>query len=174
MKKYLTLLLLFSLNSEASWTIGGGTGSYMGDRNFGFGFNSENRKHFSEFSYGKTDGILGPEVDQLNFKYVYSPFEYTLLDKMKTNVIGFGILLSRWQSSDAFLQSESQYPEEYYYSQNRYRTSIVFSQNWNYQNLQFYIDWVMLDQKLIALFNNDEYWREKDAWTSGFGFRWQF
>lgn len=174
MKKYLTLLLLFSLNSEASWTVGLGTGSYMGDRHVGVGYVSDNQKHFSEISYGKTEGILSSEVDQINLKYVFSPFEYVFDDKIKTNILGFGILLSRWQSSDAFLQSESQYPEEYYYSQTRYRTSVVISQTWSYQNLQVYVDWVMLDQKLIALFNNDEYWRERNAWTSGFGMRWQF
>ena len=174
-KLFITTMLFWSSWAQADWSVVAGSGSYMGDRHLGLAYQSENGSHQTDFTYGKTPGILGPDVDQLNLKYIYSPFRWSLASESlpaTTNILGIGFLLSRWQSSEGFLSSPSQYPEDDYYSPTRYRTALVLSHQWVYKQASLYFDWVLLDQVGIALYNNDKYLSEKNAWSGGFGFRW--
>lgn len=175
-KLFIITMLSWSSWAQADWTLVAGSGSYMGEKYLGVSHQSENQNHQTDFSYGQTPGILGPNVDQLNLKYLYSPFAWspsTLALPAKTNILGVGLLLTRWQSSEGYINSPSQYPSADYYSATRYRTALVLSHQWTFKNLSVYADWVLLDQMGIALFNNDKYLDEKKAWSGGFGFRWR-
>lgn len=169
---FITLIIFFSAPSTfADWSVVAGTGSYMGEQHLGFSYESQNEKHQTDLSYGKTPGVLGNDIDQINLKYLFSPLNYQR-GPLKTNILGIGMILSRWQSSAGFIESPSQYPETHYYSVTRYRSALLLSHTWSYKGLTLYVDWALLDQVAIALANNQELQQEKSAWSSGFGLRW--
>lgn len=174
MKKLFIVLILTlsSYHANADWYLVTGTGTYMGERHIGFGYASQNGVHLTDLSYGQTPGIYGNDVDQLNVKYTFSPFD-AQLGSARTNILGIGLLLTRWQSSGAFFTSPEPYPAENYYSPTQYRGALVLTHKWIYKNLQVYFDWALLDQLAIALFNNDKYVSKDSVWAGGFGLRWR-
>lgn len=163
--------MIFSKAALADWGLGYGTGAYLGEQRFGVAKSLREGRHLFEFSYGKTPGIRAGDVDQINASYIYSPWRWGL-GSVSTNLLGVGVSLSRWQSAEAFLQTSDPYPEEHYYSQNRLRPALVFSHQWSFQRVQVFIDWSLLDQVLIALYNNTKYWGDSAIWSMGFGLRW--
>lgn len=166
-------LLVFSLKSFATWSLTTGAGSYQGHRYIGAAYNSENLKHITELTYGRTEGIIGSDVEQLNLHYSYSPFSYQI-QKLQTNILGIGFILSRWNSSAGFIDSPEQYPEKNYYPMTRYRISLLLTHAWTYRNWSFFVNWALLDQTAIALYNNPEYAHKNEVWSSGFGLRYTF
>lgn len=164
-------LLLFSYPSFATWSLTTGAGAYMGEQYIGTAYASKNLKHLTELTYGRTDGIYGADVEQLNLQYSYSPFDYQI-KKFQTNILGIGFILSRWNSSMGFIESPEHYPEDNYYPMTRYRASLLFTHSWTYQNWSVFANWALLDQTAIALYNNPEYSNKKEIWSSGFGLRW--
>ncbi|MFP5518789.1 MAG: hypothetical protein ACLGGX_02710 [Bdellovibrionia bacterium] len=171
-KLFMILILLFSSSSFADWSLLAGSGSYMGERHLGITYTSENQKHSTDVSYGQTAGVISEDVEQLNLKYVYSPFSYSY-KKVESNILGVGTLISNWRSSKAFVESPSQYPTSDYYSQTKFRLGLVLSSEIKYDKLSFYVDWVLLDQVAIALFNNTKYTSDPNTWAGGFGLRWR-
>jgi len=164
-------LLLFSYPSLAAWSLTTGAGAYMGEQYIGTAYASENLKHLTELTDGKTDGVYAADVEQINLQYSYSPFSYQIV-KMQTNILGIGFILSHWNGSTGFIESPEQYPEKNYYPMTRYRASLLFTHSWTYQNWSVFVNWALLDQTAIALYNNPEYTNKKEIWSSGFGLRW--
>jgi len=176
-KNFILILNLFSLTftstALADLHVVIGRGSYMGEKHYGINYTSENLKHSTDLTYGNTEGVLGPDLDQINIKYVYSPFNPITIDQLQIDPIKIGGILSSWQSSNAYINSYQQYPEDDYYPANKFRGSLVLTHSWSYKNLQIYIDWVMLDQVAIALYNNSKYIDRHNIWAGGFGLRWK-
>lgn len=166
-------LLVFSYPGFASWSLATGAGAYMGEQYIGPAYVSENLKHVTELTYGRTDGIYGTDVEQFNLQYSYSPFDYQI-KKIRTNILGIGFILSHWNSSMGFIDSPEQYPEDNYYPMTRFRSSLLFTHSWTYQNWSIFVNWALLDQIAIALYNNPEYTNKKEIWSSGFGLRWSW
>lgn len=171
----LTAIFLSSFLAESAsasqWSLLAGSGSYMGETHLGIHYLSSTGRHGVDLSYGQTQGEASNNVDQLNVKYLYSPF-FVGFGDLKTNVLGIGILASRWQSSAGFIDSPGQYPADNYYSPTRWRFGLVLGQTWTYRWLSLYLDWVLLDQVAIALYNNDRFVEGASAWSGGFGVRW--
>lgn len=168
-----SLILLTSTISLASWGLGAGTGSYMGQKHIFISYESQNSRHNTDFGYGFTKGELGSDIEQINFRYTYSPFKINF-GKVSTNLLGAGILTNRWQSSEAFWESPDQYPETYYYGPTLRRAALVLTQKWNYENFQFYADWAVVDYVLIAIYNNESYRKDLQIWGGGVGLRYYF
>lgn len=173
----LAISLMVSVMAKASfagsWGLGAGTGSYMGQRHFFVSYTSENRRHQTDFGYGFTEGKIGSDIEQVNIKYTYSPFRYSFGD-LKTNILGAGFILNRWQSSEAFWESPDQYPETHYYGQTLRRVALVFTQKWSYYKWEAYIDWALMDYVLIAVYNNESYRNKIEIFGGGFGLRYRF
>lgn len=167
------LLTVYSFSGWANWSVISGTGAYMGERYLGAAYSSENSKHFTEFSYGQTSGEFTSDVEQFNLRYTYSPFSFAA-GLIESNILGFGFIVSRWNGPDGFVTLPSPYPEAGYYPMTRYRLSLALSNTWTYKDFTFFIDWALLDQIAIALYNNPEYVSSKDIWSSGFGLRWKW
>lgn len=171
----LTAIFLSSFLAESAsasqWSLMAGSGSYMGASHVGFHYQSYSDRHGWDLTYGKTLGDLGDDIDQLNVKYLYSHFAYSL-GNLKTNILGIGLLGTRWQSAAGYVDSPSQYPSDNYYSPTRWRFGLVLGQTWVYKKFSFYLDWVLLDQAVIALYNNDRFVDGESAWSGGFGMRW--
>jgi hypothetical protein len=157
---------------QIHWSILAGSGSYMGETYLGVQFESESGNHTVDLSYGQTKGSISNNVHQINLKYTYSPFKFTF-SEISTNALGIGLLATRWQSDSSFIDSPSQYPAENYYSPNRWRFGIVLEQNWTFRNFGIYFNWVLLDQAIIALYNNDKFIDGKSPWSAGFGLKWE-
>lgn len=157
------------------WQMQLGSGSYGGEKQVGVGYLSSNGRHQSELGYGWTLGVSEKNVEQINFKYVYSPFILSsrILDKrFTTNIVGIGVQVSRWLDERGYVSSPSQYPERYYYAQTRYRSVFMLESHFHFKSIQVYIHSGLLDQWAIAAFNNEELQKEKYIWASGFGLRW--
>lgn len=167
----LSLLLTFSSETFAHWSLATGAGAYMGEQYLGGAYVSENYKHVTELTYGKTEGYYGADVEQFNLQYNYSPFDFQIKN-FHTNILGVGFIISRWNSGTSFVNSPSQYPEDTYYPTTRYRTSLLFTHTWTYENWSVFVNWALLDQTAIALYNNPEYKYKKEVWSSGIGLRW--
>ena len=174
---FLMTLLLSPLSKAESisgnWSVAAGTGAYMGENYIGAAYTSVNQKHTTEISYGVTEGEFGSDVEQMNLQYSFSPVEMNW-GPLRTNLLGIGMILSRWNSSAGFVNSPSQYPEEGYYAMTRYRLSLLFSHMWNFKKLTVFVNWALLDQTAIALYNNPEYVDRQEVWSSGFGLRWSW
>lgn len=172
---FLMTLLLSPLSKaetiSGNWSVAAGTGAYMGENYIGAAYGSENKKHITEFSYGLTEGDFGSDVEQFNLQYSFSPFEMNL-GKFRSNILGIGTILSRWNSSAGFVTSPSQYPEQGYYPMTRYRLSLLLSHMWDFKNFSVFVNWALLDQTAIALYNNPEYVDRQEIWSLGFGLRW--
>ena len=169
----LLLLLLYSAQSLATWSLTTGAGAYMGEKYIGASYTSKNEKHLAELTYGKTDGEYAPDAEQFNLQYVFSPFDLQI-GKAHTNILGLGLIVSRWNSSAGHIFVADHYPEDNYYPMTRYRASLLFSHAWTFKKLSLFINWALLDQTAIALYNNPDYWDTKEIWSSGFGLRWSW
>ncbi len=156
---------------SGQWSVATGKGAYMGQSYWGAAYTSVNQKHNTEISYGVTEGEFGSDVEQVNIQYSFSPLELNW-GQLRTNILGMGMVLSRWNSSAGFVNSPSQYPEQGYYPMTRYRLSLLFSHLWNFKKFTIFINWALLDQTAIALYNNPEYVDRQEIWSSGFGIRW--
>lgn len=177
MKLRKIIILVLSLWSElavAQWGVAYGTGSYMGDRHFGVAYTSESGNHNTVFTYGTTPGILGSDVQQLNLKYVYSPF-HSSYQEIKTNWLGMGFLVSRCLCDEMFIKNSGVYPEDNYYDETAYRLGLVFATMVQWKNWEAYWDWTLLDQIAIAVYNNDRFANKaRSYWAGGFGVRYYF
>lgn len=179
MMKYLWIILPILLgisrnNAQASWGVGIGAGSYLGERHVGAVFESQSKRHQTEISFGETDGILGDNVHQLNLRYLYSPLSF-LYRGVETNLLGIGAMITRCLCDEMFVQNSDAYPTSDYYDQTAYRFGVVVSTEATYKNFQIYWDWTLLDQRLIILFNNTRYTRHAKGYLAGgFGLRYIF
>lgn len=169
----LTLVLWSNTAAAENWGLTLGTGSFMGERHGGVTVVSESQHHQAELTFGQTPGILGDDVGQLNLKYIYSPFRSSYKG-FATNWLGVGAMATYCLCDETFFESPNQYPESNYYDQTDYRFGLVFSSVLQWKNFEFYIDWTLLDQVLIAAANNDEYAKRNDIWAGGFGLRYYF
>ena len=164
--------VLAAENNPSQWSMVAGSGSYMGGTYLGVQYQSQSGKHAVDLSYGQTPGEMNNNVDQLNLKYLYSPFNYSV-NKVNTNVLGIGLLASRWQSESAFFDTPSQYPASNYYSPTRWRVGLTLEHNWKYDRISFYFNWTLLDQAIIAIYNNEKFIEGRNPWGAGFGVRWE-
>lgn len=184
MKLFVVLMAIF-LNSAFAekafatdttslrWSIVAGSGSYMGENHLGVQYLTQSGRHAVDFSYGRTLGDLNNDVEQLNLKYNYSPFNFSLNNRLSTNILGIGILATRWQSESAFMDSPSQYPATNYYSPTRWRFGFSIEQTWTYRSISLYANWILLDQAIIALYNNEKFIEGRSPWGAGLGIRWE-
>lgn len=174
-KIILGITLIFSSQAAlANWGMAIGSGSYMGKTNMSAVYVSKNKKHMTTMGVGKTAGILGEDVHQINAKYLYSPYSYTYA-KTHWNIISIGVLATRCLCDETFVQNSSKYPEANYYDNTAYRFGIVFDSHVTLDNWSLYWDWTLLDQLAIVVANNDRYANRPDYYfASGIGVRYFF
>lgn len=173
-KVIIVILSLWSELAIAQWGVALGTGSYMGDRHFGVAYTSESGNHTTVFTHGTTPGILGNQVEQLNLKYIYSPF-HSAFAGVTTNWLGLGGLISRCLCDETFIKNSGVYPEDNYYDATAYRFGLVLATTVQWKSLELYWDWTLLDQIAIAVYNNDRYAHKTESyWAGGFGLRYYF
>lgn len=174
-KIIVAITLIFSSQlASADWGMAVGSGSYMGKTNMSAVYVAKNKKHMTTMGVGKTAGILGDDVHQINVKYLYSPFVYTYV-KAQWNIISIGALATRCLCDETFVQNSSKYPEANYYDNTAYRFGIVFESHVTLDNWSLYWDWTLLDQLAIVVANNDRYANRPDYYfASGMGVRYFF
>lgn len=161
--------------TSSQWQVQAGTGAYAGEKQLGLGYISANERHQFELGYGWTLAASEKNVEQINLKYIYSPFQMSFRvfnQRITTNVAGLGIQISRWLDDRGYVTSPSQYPEEHYYAQTRYRATILFETHFQMKGAQLYLHSGLLDQWAIAVYNNPDLQGERYIWGSGFGLRW--
>lgn len=165
------LLGLLSVPAHSEWGPVSGTSGYQGEFYLGGSHRSENERHNTDISIGVTQGIIGGEFYQLNLKYVYSPYIKNF-KKFSTNFIGVGALLTRCLCDDVFIENVDPYPEGNYYDETAYRSAVVFSSKIYWKDVEIYWDWLLLDQILIAYYNNPNMRNQPlENWSAGVGLR---
>lgn len=167
--------LIFSAQvASAEWGMAVGSGGYMGKTNMSAVYVSQNKKHMTTMGVGKTAGILGDDIHQVNVKYLYSPFKYSY-QKTHWNIVSVGVLAARCMCEETFVQNSSKYPEKNYYDNTAYRFGLVFESHVTLDNWSLYWDWTLLDQLAIVVANNDRYANRPDYYlASGIGVRYFF
>jgi hypothetical protein len=164
-------VFFWGLSSQADWGPHFGSGGYLGGFYVGATHRSFEQTHAFDLSLGVTRGILEKEVYQLNAKYTYSPFRWSF-PKIKTNIMGIGLLLTRCLCDEVFSKNLDIYPEPNYYDETAYRLGLVFSTIVIWRDFEIYWDWVLLDQILLANYNNPEMRRYPfEHWSAGIGVR---
>ncbi|MEN0057425.1 MAG: hypothetical protein AAGB31_01215 [Bdellovibrio sp.] len=159
--------------ARAEWGVVLGLSGYLGSYYAGASFLSENERHNVDITLGVSPGIIDEEVYQIGARYVYSPFEYQFERfPLKTNILSFGILVTRCLCDDTFVQNLSIYPEHNYYDETAYRFGLVLEHNLKWESFTFFFNWVLLDQIAIASYNNPHIrQRPLDFWSAGLGIR---
>ncbi|MNK07378.1 hypothetical protein D3C87_252910 [compost metagenome] len=166
-----SLVLLMTSSALADWSLVGGMGAFMGEHYLGGSYRSNNDKHRSDLTIGFTEGIYQSTTYQLNFKYLYSPVQREYED-FTTNYAGIGVMVTRCLCSEGFVQNLDIYPERNYYDETAYRFGLVVSHQVRWKKVEFYWDWVLLDQLAIAVYNNPSLrQRPEDYVSAGLGLR---
>ncbi|WP_374028883.1 hypothetical protein [Bdellovibrio bacteriovorus] len=173
LKLFLNLaIFFFSFHAAAEWGPLLGISGYQGDYSAGASYRSYLQRHAVDLSLGVSTGIHDQEVYQLNAKYIYSPFQW-MLPNLATNIVGFGILAARCLCEETFTKSLNIYPEENYYDETAYRFGLVLSTNVQLKEVEFYWEWVLLDQIGIATYNNPDMQSDPfEYWSAGIGIRY--
>ncbi len=104
-------------------------------------------------------------------KYVYSPFQWEPgLSGFYTNVVGVGVLAVRCLCSEVFIKNLDIYPEENYYDETAWRFGFVIRHTVRRDKFEAYLDWILLDQIMIASWNNPGMRKYPfDYWSAGLG-----
>lgn len=164
-------ILASSLSAHAGWGGALGTGGFLGDRYFGATYLSANKAHNTDISLGSAEGINYSTTFQLNVKYLYSPFLKSSGD-ISINFAGMGFLLTRCLCEEVFVRNLDIYPEHNYYDETAWRFGLVVAHQIKWRNIEFYWDWVLLDQLGIAAYNNPELRKKPEDYLSvGLGLR---
>lgn len=154
-----SLIFIFSWTSQAEWyslerwSAVFGTSGYQGQNYLGAGYFFPENKHHLEFSLGASEGIYSPPIYQINFKYYYDYFKTSV----RHNQISFGVgaLLTRCLCDEVFVESLDIYPQKNYYDMTAYRFALMLNGTFRFRNnIQFYTEISLLDQIIIAAYNN--------------------
>lgn len=174
LKISLSLIAFFICSSAlAEWGPVLGMSGYLGSYYGGATYRSENKRHTSDITLGMSPGIIDEDIYQIAYSYTYSPFNLDFkIPHWSTNILGVGALITRCLCEEAFVRNGSIYPEKNYYDNTAYRIGLVFSANFRTKDLEFYWNWILLDQYLIAAFNNPGMRRAPlEYWSTGIGLR---
>ncbi|MNS93768.1 hypothetical protein D3C72_1279620 [compost metagenome] len=146
---------------------------YQGSYYLGATFETEGEEHNFDVGIGMSPGIVENDVYQFNMKYVYSPFEWEPGNSgFSSNIIGVGVLTMRCLCSEVFIKNLDIYPEENYYDETAWRFGLVFEHTVRRDKFEAYLDWVLLDQIMIASWNNPGMRKYPfDYWSAGLGVR---
>ena len=168
------ILLFFSLRSFADWGVNTQMSGYLGSYSLAAAYISDNEAHNFDIGVGMSPGIVENDVYQFNMKYVFSPFTWDpdFLKGFHTNIIGTGVIAMRCLCSQVFIRNLDIYPEKNYYDETAWRFAWVLEHKFARDKFELYWDWVLLDQIMIATFNNREMRKRPfDYWSAGLGIR---
>lgn len=175
LKIFLSVFIAFTcMKAHADWGVVAGMSGYLGSYSLGGAFESEAETQNFDIGIGMSPGIVENDVYQFNMKYVYSPWtwEPEWASGFTTNVVGFGIMAVRCLCSEVFIKNLDIYPEENYYDETAWRFGLVFEHTVVRDKFEAYLDWVLIDQILIASFNNPGMRKTPlDYWSAGLGVR---
>lgn len=155
----ISLLVCTSLTARAEWYSlerwGAvfGTSGYQGQTYIGAGYFFPESLHRVEMSLGASEGIYSGPIYQLNFKYYYEAFQ----TNVRQNRFEFRIggLLTRCLCDEVFVESLDVYPERNYYDMTAYRFAVMLNGTFRFKNnIQFFTEFSLLDQIIIAAYNN--------------------
>jgi|GEM_PF-1404457 hypothetical protein len=175
LKISLSILFIFlTVNARADWGVVASMSGYLGSYALGGAYISTNESHNFDIGIGMSPGIVGNDVYQFNMKYVFSPWSWEpeFLRGFHTNIVGTGIMAIRCMCSETFIRNLDIYPEQNYYDETAWRFGWVIEHKFVRDKFEAYWDWVLLDQIMIATFNNREMTKRPfDYWSAGLGVR---
>lgn len=170
-----SIFVLLSLTAQAKWNDLNrwgavfGTSGYQGQNYIGVGHFLPESTHRLEFSVGASEGIYSAPIYQFNFKYYYKAYETPI----RHNQFEFrvGALLTRCLCDEVFIESLDVYPEKNYYDMTAYRFALMLNGTFRFKNnILIYTEFSLLDQIIIAAFNNQNMRHYPlSYWSMGWG-----
>lgn len=172
----LLLFSLFPILCQASWQLGAGTGAYLGAAQIQGQWESGEKKHSMQLSFGHTRDQLVKEIRQYSFVYQRSWMQKNY-DTFAWDPIRAGIFLTYTDNPHYYFTSPDRYNNDVYYDVNSLRWGLRLSTQITSSKLAekpvvFSLDGSLLEKGIISYFNNyKEFDVFKYFWSLGFSIR---
>lgn len=173
------LILLFPLLSQAEYLIGYGTGSFLGRHQLQGEWISENQKHHALAIFGFTQDENIGDIRQYSGAYLWN-FGQKDFENFKWTPLMAGGFATFSDHKRFYFTSPSKYGNPAYYDITNLRMGLRFSSEFllvrkSGKTLRFALDGSLLEQAILAYFNNtSEFDMFPAFWSVGISIRTEF
>jgi hypothetical protein len=177
LKTLIRVLFLFSFAVSAQaleFSAGVQHAGWLGEKVIFGGIENETHSFGLDLLLGRSADSDGQSVDQISFKFRYSPWWLDLPYLVQWQPVYFGFFGTYTDGHEFFYESNGKYPEKNYYDPTMHRYGFLLGTSFQYKKFGVYTEVAALDKSMESqvVANGSLSWT--DLLSASVGLRWNF